>query len=110
MCCLSPMPVIHHHLKRKIVLLKDTSWVPQPSNLLSIMPPNELSLKRQWYIYVRIREFFPLKLRFWYVLCQESACYHFQMKRMNRTPILLYYITYTLDYICVRTYTYNDIL
>ena len=47
--------------EKKIVLLKDTSWLPQLSNLPPIVPPDGLSLKRQWYLYDKIREFCPIE-------------------------------------------------
>ncbi len=38
-------------------LLRDTEWVPSPSELPEVIPPAELSPKRQWYLHNQIREF-----------------------------------------------------
>ena len=45
--------------ENKIKLLKDMSWRPQSSDLPSVIIPDGLSLKRQWYLYDKIREFCP---------------------------------------------------
>ena len=49
--------------EKKIKLLRDMSWQPQPSNLPSLVPPDGLSLQRQWYLYDKIREFCPLEVQ-----------------------------------------------
>lgn len=43
--------------KRKLNLLKDTTWSPSPNDLPEIIVPPGLSIKRQWYLYEKIREF-----------------------------------------------------
>ena len=67
-CCSSPGVVFVRNAsdtpsskEKKIVLLKDTSWQPQPSHLPSTVAPDGLSLKRQWYLYDKIREFCPIE-------------------------------------------------
>ena len=67
-CCSSPGVVFVCNAsdtlsskEKKIVLLKDTSWQPQPSHLPSTVAPDGLSLKRQWYLYDKIREFCPIE-------------------------------------------------
>ena len=49
--------------EKEINLLKDISWLPQPSSLPSIVSPDGLSLQRQWYLYDKIREFCPLEVQ-----------------------------------------------
>ena len=43
--------------ERKVVLLKDVSWQPEPSDLPGVVTPEGLSLTRQWYLYNKIREY-----------------------------------------------------
>ena len=45
--------------KRKIILLKDTSWVPSVHQLPPVIIPMGLSAKWQLYLYEKIREFCP---------------------------------------------------
>ena len=48
-------------VKRNI--LKDKNWAPKVDQLPPILPPSGLSLKRQWYLYKKIREFCPDHLK-----------------------------------------------
>lgn len=45
--------------ERKIKLVKDISWQPSVQSLPDIIAPDGLPLKRQWYLYEKIREFCP---------------------------------------------------
>ena len=44
-------------VERCIQLLMDPTWRPTASNLLPVIIPQGLSLKRQWYLCDKIREF-----------------------------------------------------
>ena len=45
--------------EQKIKLLKDISWQPQKSSLPNEIVPDGLSVKRQWYLYEKVREYCP---------------------------------------------------
>lgn len=52
-----------NNAERKIKLIKDKSWQPSSSDLPCIATPEGLSLRRQWYLYDKIREFCPLEVQ-----------------------------------------------
>ena len=43
----------------EIDLLKDVSWNPSKDDLPPVINPPGLPLKRQWYLYNKLREFCP---------------------------------------------------
>ena len=49
--------------EQKIKLVKDVSWRPQMSSLPDEIVPDGLSVKRQWYLYEKVREFCPAEYR-----------------------------------------------
>ena len=49
--------------EQKIKLVKDISWRPDMSSLPDEITPDGLSVKRQWYLYNKVREFCPEEFR-----------------------------------------------